>query len=116
MKKKYNLTKWPKTYLVKRQPNQEIKHLFTISSIINYDETINFKKNDVKKKKNPRKRFCLQIRLFPKNFYQMYYKKRKHYRSSTHIVWKDCYRRIYNCECDKPKKKNYIYFSNQSSF
>nr|UXY88330.1 RNA helicase ATP-dependent, SK12/DOB1 protein [Cryptomonas curvata] len=66
MKKKYNLTKWPKTYLVKRQPNQEIKHLFTISSIINYDETINFKKNDVKKKKIPVKGFVYKLDYFQK--------------------------------------------------
>ena len=66
MKKKYNLIKWPKTYLIKRQPNQEIKHLFTISSIINYNETINFKKNDMKKKKIPVKGFVYKLDYFQK--------------------------------------------------
>ena len=43
MKKKYCMKKWPTSFLIKKNYDPEIKHLFTISPEINYVNLLKLK-------------------------------------------------------------------------
>nr|UXY87333.1 RNA helicase ATP-dependent, SK12/DOB1 protein [Cryptomonas sp.] len=57
---------WPKTYILKRKKNNELKHLFTISSSIDFYKKVMFNKTIFVEKEMPVKKFPYKLDCFQK--------------------------------------------------